>query len=119
MKLNELQWQILFLIAPVVLLTGCQSVSSKRLSSEQREAVDSMRSVTQAISGKTLTDEELIDLSRKIENDPEAKSAVESITQSLGGEAAVPKYCPVDGERFAPHKTQCPTHNVTLKRVDE
>jgi hypothetical protein len=97
---------------------SCQTVAQKKETQQQKEAIESMRTIAGSLSGKQLSDEELRKVSSQIEKNPEAQSAVESITQSMGGAGSI-KYCPVDGKRFAPHIIQCPAHQVELKNVDE
>ena len=65
------------------------------------------------MSGKKMSQEDVRKLEKKIQKDPQARSAMESITSNQN----VVKYCPIDGERYAGKITTCPTHNVKLEIV--
>ncbi len=56
----------------------------------------------------------------KTESQEEAISAIHSVAEALSTtEAAVVKYCPIDGKHFAPHLKMCPEHNVLLEEMKE
>lgn len=103
-----------------VLLSGCQTMAPVQHKTESREDVQEALSVVAgALSGKKLSEEELRDLVKQIRTDEDAQSAIQAITESVGGQAPVAKYCPVTGRRYAPHLEVCPEHNVELKTVDQ
>ena len=103
----------------IFLFCGCQTTSSVQGEGESREDVqEALSAIAGALSGKKLSDKELRDLERQIREDKEAQSAIQSITESVGGQAPVVKYCPVTGRRYAPHMELCPEHGVTLEIVE-
>ena len=100
---------------------GCLTVHSPKTSQakNEEEARQSLRSVAGAVRGKPLTDDEVKTLSRQLKSDPQARSAVQSITNSISENKQAVKYCPVDGKRFASSLKECPDHHVPLKELDD
>ncbi len=99
-------------------LTGCQTVSTVKSNREAREeAQEALSAVAGALSGRSLTDEELKGLEKQIREDEEAQTAIQAITESVGGQAPIVKYCPVTGKRYASHMEICPEHHVSLEIV--
>jgi len=74
--------------------------------------------IAEGVSGKKLSPEEMKQLERDLMKNPEAQKAIETMGNSWIGAKQI-KYCPVDGERYAPNIELCPTHNVILKTLDE
>jgi len=110
----------IFLFAVLICFIGCASAQkSAAMKKEDEEAMSALRNVASAVSGQEIQEKDLQDLGRKIQRDPEAKSAVQAITNSLSGQGQVIKYCPIDGERYSPKFTICPIHQVLLKTIDE
>lgn len=111
------------IISTVSFITGCATVlppsSSQKQSPDQEESVSALRSVGEAVSGRSLSEEELRDVARQIQSDPQARDAVETITENLTGAKRKVKYCPVCGKRFSPHLTICPEHQVELKEIED
>ncbi|MBI5150171.1 MAG: hypothetical protein HZA28_05320 [Candidatus Omnitrophica bacterium] len=110
---------ILFLITAVG-LGGCRTLPSSNLEQETpREVRDAVVSVSGAMAGHPLSEEEARRLERQVVTDPGAQSAIKAITSSASaGPAEVKaKYCPVGGEHYAPNLKVCPVHNVPLKEV--
>lgn len=85
----------------------------------QQEAVSAMEKVLGTVSGEKIDEKKLRELDREMKNDPQAKSAVETIANSVSGQGRVIKYCPVDGERYGPKFEECPVHHVVLKILSE
>lgn len=83
--------------------------------SDMKKAVGS---VAEALGGEKLSDAEVGALTEQIQNDPEAQSAVQSISESYSLENVRVKYNPETGERFAPHLTHDPVTGVKLKELD-
>ncbi|MCB9771073.1 MAG: hypothetical protein H6754_00775 [Candidatus Omnitrophica bacterium] len=79
------------------------------------EVVSAMEHVLGAVSGKTIDEKDLRKLNNDIEKDPQAKSAVQTISNAVSGQGPAVRYCPVDGERYSPKFTECPVHHVSLK----
>jgi len=77
-----------------------------------------MGSIAEAIGGQPLSEEELKSLQKQIREEPQAQSAVQSITDAMGGKSMAVKYCPVTGKRYAVDIMACPVHDVTLKLVE-
>jgi len=102
-----------------VFLFGCQTTSKGRNSIENTENIGEVLSaVAGALSGKQLSDEEMRNLEEQIRTDKEAQSAIEVITNSVGGKAPQVKYCPITGRRYASHIEICPEHQVQLEIVN-
>ena len=95
---------------------GCQTLVARRGSAV--EAREAMTSVAGGLAGRPLTPQEARELEQQIRNDPDARSAIRKIATSMS-EAPRPRYCPVDGARYAPHLKICPVHNVPLEEVRE
>ena len=116
--INSFRFLTIFLTA--LFVSGCQTASPVHSSTEAREdATGALSAVAGAISGKPLSQEDLRHLEKQIQTDEEAQTAVRAITESVGGKAAAVKYCPVNGERYAPQFEVCPVHHVPLKIVDQ
>lgn len=109
------------LFMSIIFFSGCQTMKPQgNVQESRKEQEQSIKSVVGAISGKSLSDEDFNKLKRDISSDPQARSAIESISGSMrSGGAQVVKYCPVDGERYAAHLRVCPEHNVILEVLEE
>lgn len=100
----------------MIFLSGCASSQSQvQRPREDREAI---KSVAGSIVGRPVSDEDFIKLEKEMKNNPDTKSAVETLERSMNAKPSI-KYCPVDGARFASRVELCPEHNVRLKMVDE
>jgi hypothetical protein len=111
-----------FLYLGFMFLAGCATASphSQTVSGESREeVVSAMSHVVGAVSGQEMTEKDLRKLNAQIQKDPQAKSAVQAITNSMGGQGQAVKYCPIDGERYSSKFEMCPIHKVLLKIVGE
>lgn len=101
-------------------LIGCQTA---RPPLAQDESVEDLKqavgSVAEAVSGESLTDEEVGALTEQIQSDPEAQSAIQSISDSYSNKNVRVKYNPQTGERFAPHMTHDPVTGVELKVLED
>ena len=103
-----------------VFLTGCQTAKPHMSKDETPEDVGEVLSaVAGAISGKTLSEDELKNLEHQIRTDEDAQSAITSITDSMGGNQPSVKYCPRTGKRYAAHLELCPEHQIELKIVGQ
>ena len=102
------------------LLVGCRTVNqpSAQLKANQ-EAQGALTSVAGSLAGKDLSENDLKNLKRQLQHDPEAREAVETLTNTLSNQKTIVKYCPVDGERYSEKFETCPTHNTKLKIVGE
>jgi hypothetical protein len=101
------------LLAMTLGICGCQTPKPK----PQSETVSALTSVTQGLTNKPVTEEQLKDIARQVANDPQAQSALKSIDTAFTAEHTV-KYCPENGERFSPDMEWCPDHKVKLEWVD-
>lgn len=109
---------VIFLL--IASLAGCQTAGGqKRQGGTGREARRAVVSITAAASGRPLTEKDFHHLERQIKTDPQAKTAVENITDALSGKHVNIKYCPVDGKRYAARLKVCPEHDVELKFLEE
>lgn len=87
---------------------------------ESREEVQSaLKAVAGSLAEKEIGDKDLKTLQQQIEQDPEAQQVVESLTEGLREAPIRVKYCPWDGERYAPHLELCPIHGEPLRWVEE
>ncbi len=110
-----------------MLLAGCASSSQtdarvvrpQAPGESQHEVVSAMEHVLGAVSGKSVDQKQLENLGQTIQKDPQAKSAVEAITNTMSGQASNVKYCPIDGQRYSPKFVSCPVHHVPLKSLSD
>jgi len=122
--MNFLGYRI-FLILFLV-FGGCTTAAPEKLllnhppaRESAQETVSAVGSIAGAISGRELTEQDLRKVSRQIQNDREAKQAVERITRALSSPGVGVKYCPVDGRRYDARFFRCPDHDVLLKELEE
>lgn len=109
---------LIFFLACV--LSSCQTVSSSKKSQATKVSGDeAISSIAEVWAGKHLTREEIEGLKKQLKTDKEARSAIEAITGSVTAKRGGIKYCPVDGEHYAPHVEVCPVHKIKLKAVEE
>lgn len=101
-------------------MSGCSTAIPPMAEDETPEDVKSaLGTVAGAIAGQgQLSDEELAELEQQLREDPEAQSAVQTITSSMSGTAARVKYCPQTGKRYAPRLDTCPIHNIPLESLE-
>ncbi len=106
-----------------IFLAGCTSTAHNAKTvgphapgESQKDVISAMESVLGNVAGKPVSQKDLEKLNRAIQKDPEAKSAVQTITNSLRAEQVV-KFCPIDGERYSPKFENCPVHHVPLKTL--
>jgi len=111
-----LKYSLVVLLA--LFLLGCQTTSQVQHSKENTEDVrEVLSAVAGALSGKKLSKEEIRNLEKQIRTDKEAQSAIQVITDSVGGKILQVKYCPVTGKRYASHIEICPEHQIQLEVV--
>jgi len=97
-------------------LSGCQTAHPKPKES-QAETVSALTTMTQGLTNQPVSQAQLKNLAVQVARDPQAQSAVRSISTALSAEHTV-KYCPEDGERFSADMTWCPDHKVKLEWID-
>ncbi len=103
----------------VLFLTGCQTVKPSQKTAESAGDVQkALTSVAGAISGQDMDKEDLKNLNRQLRSDEKARSAVKTLTDSLGGQPVQIKYCPLTGKRYASTIEFCPEHGVKLEFVE-
>lgn len=108
-----------YLAIVVFFLTGCQTIKAKKGQLEYLEqSQESIGSITEAVTGKPLTEEEKKNLEKQLTEDPEAISAVESIANTVAQPARI-KYSPVTGKRYAGHLEVDPETGAKLLWLDE
>jgi len=110
-------FKCLLVVLFVAFLTGCQTTQSRGSKENKGDIEGVLSAIAGALSGKTLSEEELRNLEKQIQTDEEAQTAIQSITDSVGGKASPVKYCPVTGRRYASHLEICPEHQVQLEVV--
>lgn len=126
MKMSGVNSWFRFLCLSEILLVaaGCASLPERKVDgdpqkTESRDDIEkSLQSVTGALSGQNVSEEDLRALSRDVQKDPSTRSAVEAVTGAVSGQSAAVRYCPVDGKRFSPTLKFCPEHGVELKDVE-
>lgn len=101
--------------ALTVAFFGCQTLPSKNESSE--EIIRAVGSMTGALAGKEMSDQEARHLVQNLQKDKEARSAIESISGALDIKQTGIKYCPTDGKRFNSDVINCPEHKVKLTEL--
>lgn len=114
----------LVIVLGVMMIAACASTRPQRQAASDQptestmETESALRKVVGAVSGQEIDRDELRRLGREIQNDEEARSAVETISQTISG-AVLIKYCPVDGQRYGPEMELCPVHQVPLEILSE
>ena len=83
-----------------------------------KDVTEALSAVAGALSGKVLDKDDLRNLEKQIRTDEDAQTAIQAITESVGGKVPIVKYCPITGRRYAAHMEYCPEHNVKLKIVE-
>jgi len=107
-----------FFLSGLFFLAGCQSTKTFDSSSNSKvEVKDSLKSVLGALSSSEVDDQDLKKLEKDIRTNPETRSAVEAITDSVSGIPKEIKYCPETGKRYASHIQVCPKHQIELLEV--
>jgi len=111
-------FQYLLVASLALFLFGCQTMHQIQDSKGDEENIGEILSaVSGALRGKQLSEEELRNLEKQIRTDKDAQTAVQAITDSVGGKVPQVKYCPVTGKRYAAHLEICPEHQVRLEIV--
>lgn len=99
--------------------TGGKSAAGLPASTvQQAEDLDAFRAVAESVAGGGLTDSRIRDLERDIRQDPDTRSAVGMITESVGGKKPAAKYSPATGKRYAPSMEYDPETGVKLLPVE-
>ena len=104
------------LLIMIVCLGGCQTPTPKSGAS-RTETIQALTTMTQGLTNKPISQEQLKKLAVQVGNDPQAQSALRSINTALKAQHTV-KYCPVDGQRFNGDVDNCPVHHVKLLWVE-
>ncbi len=107
-----------YLLVWVILLCGCQTVAKQPQGDGSKDVVSALGTVTEGLTNKDLSREDLRKLAEQVQKDPEARSAVQSINQSFNIQDSGIKYCPVDGTHFSSRVELCPEHKVKLIPVE-
>ena len=108
-------------VASIIILSGCihQGPHRDSLPLSKKETPDDVINavirVGKTLTGQDMSQEDVRRLGQSVAKDPEAQSAITSITQT-GVDA---KYCPVDGKHFSGRVTLCPEHHVELRPISE
>ena len=110
---------LILIIFTILFLSSCASTTHNTGQESSREAQSAASAVVGAVTGAKTDEKDLRELEAQIRRDPQAQSAVESITQGMTDPSAAGKYCPVDGERYSAKFDMCPKHAVPLKNIEE
>jgi len=101
---------------------GCQTTPKTHPAVSQestQEVTSAVGSVTEALSGQVMTDEQARQTIRAIQKDKEGQSALRSIADAMDVKKTGVKYCPVDGKHFSTDLDECPEHKVKLQELVE
>ena len=114
----------IMLFSLFLLISSCatthQNLKSKKQNDQSlQETRSALKAITGSLSGQTMDDQKMKRVAEQIQKDPEAQSAVKTITDSMRSEKVKVKFCPVDGERFSPKMNFCPVHKVELKTIND
>ena len=111
---------IILLVSSSVIFTSCQSTRTMGLAGQETKEMKSViGSLAEAVGGKELNEQEINNLEQNIRKDPEAREAVQMISDSISGKNKQIKYCPITGKRYSPKLKECPVHHEELKWVAE
>jgi hypothetical protein len=106
-------------IMMLLVFTGCQTTHPKKDDASTREAMEAVGTVTGALTGKEMTDDEKRKAVNDLRKDKDAQSAMRSISGALEVKQTGIKYCPIDGQRFSAEVEMCPVHHVKLKELTD
>ncbi|MCD4779718.1 MAG: hypothetical protein K8S27_04110 [Candidatus Omnitrophica bacterium] len=112
-------------------ISGCSHIVEKRIqkhkvagkvlkTTEEEDLVDAVtawETVSEAITGQEMTEDELRNLARDIRKDKDAQSALESIATALDPQKVRVKYSPATGKRYSADMEICPETGVKLLPV--
>lgn len=102
----------------IFFLSGCQSARPMQKEGEAPEDVRrAVGSVVGGMSGRKMSDEDVDKLLKDVQNDKEAQSAINSITNSMDGQKRI-KYSPATGKRYSADLEYDPETGVKLEYVD-
>lgn len=83
---------------------GCASTQNIAVTSENEtseDAVSALQAIAGSYSQEELSEEQMQEALKQIQNDEEAQSAIEAITGTYEGESSGIKYSPVTGKRYS------------------
>ena len=78
------------------------------------DAATALGSVAGSWTGEEMTEQELQEAAKRLQKDPEAKSAIESISTSFGRDKVQVKYSPATGKRYSADMEYDPETGVKL-----
>ena len=105
----------------MMLFAGCQTMPRAPVGAKTespKEIISAVSTVTEGITNKSLTEQDMKNLAVQVQKDPQAQSAVKAVNSSFNVQDHGVKYCPVDGKRFSSVLDICPEHKVKLKQVE-
>jgi len=112
-------------IVVIFIIAGCVSLSphKKKLTGtptirRRKDAFNTIKTVSEVITGKKLNEDEVVNLTKSIVKDKEAQTVIKEI-----GDAVIPgkvkvKYSPVTGKRYSANMEYCPETGVKLLPVE-
>ena len=123
-RLGNLFVAVFFVSVLASMIAGCASTLKKGSAgtadvfAQRENAVQAIKTVSEALSGKKLSNEDAVNLTKSIVKDKGARSAIEEI-----GNAVVPgrvrvKYSPATGKRYSADMEYCPETGVKLLPVE-
>jgi len=111
-----------------MLVAGCSMARQQRQgpeallkTSEKEELADAasaLTSVTNSLSDKNMTEQELYEAARKMKDDPDAQQALEAISTSFDRKQVQVKYSPATGKRYSAALEFDPETGVRLLPVE-
>ncbi len=112
----------------LILVSGCSMARQQRQgpeallkTSEKEELADAasaLTSVTNSLSDKNMTEQELYEAARKMKDDPDAQQALEAISTSFDRKQVQVKYSPATGKRYSVEMEFDPETGVRLLPVE-
>ena len=102
----------------VFVASGCQTTPRKTNVESSSDVISAVGTMAEGLTNKDISPEDLKRLGEQLKNDPQAKSAVESVNSALQAKQGGIRYCPVDGKRFSDRVTKCPYCGALLKDLE-
>jgi hypothetical protein len=110
----------------ILILAGCRKTSPNIQDenfithrSTNKEDASAMTAVAGYWAGRKFNPQELEAISKQIQKDQEAQSALQKVGSTFSGRLSRVRYCPVDGKHFSARLEICPEHTVKLKELEE
>lgn len=107
-----------FYVCLILFIYGCQTVKPSPSVNADDDIDAALHEVAEALTGKELSQKDMKNLEKQIRHDKEARSAIDSIQDSLSNKKPVVKYSPVTGKRYAESMEFDPETGVKLEILE-